>query len=148
MSGNIRIRKAAASDYPALAELSIQLGYQDLPENIKNRLEELLIREDDHIVFAAELDNSVVVPGFNGYLYRLFYMDTACEIGEIVVDEVHCKLGIGKELMAAIEKWAVEKGCNRVSLRSNIIRKGAHQFYQNLGFDLVKTQYCFIKEVN
>lgn len=70
-----------------------------------------------------------------------------CEIGGLVVDDNYRRMGIGKRLMESIENWAAEKECDKVSLRSGSSRKEAHQFYKDIGFDLIKTQYRFIKEI-
>ncbi len=47
--------------------------------------------------------------------------------------------------MERAEHWAREKGLRSIFLRSNIIRKDAHTFYQALGYSVVKTQYAFRK---
>jgi len=47
--------------------------------------------------------------------------------------------------MARAEAWAQEQDCQAVSLRSNVKRQGAHDFYQALGYSIVKTQHAFRK---
>jgi len=59
-----------------------------------------------------------------------------CEIGGLVVEANYKRMEIGSRLMESIENWATEKGCNKVSLRSGSNRKKAHQFYEDIGFDL------------
>jgi len=49
--------------------------------------------------------------------------------------------------MLAVEAWAKEQDCSIVSLRSNIIRKEAHAFYKNIGYDLIKESYTFRKKL-
>jgi GNAT superfamily N-acetyltransferase len=69
------------------------------------------------------------------------------EVAGLVVDKDCRGQGVGKELMKAVEGWAKEKDCVIVSLRSNIIRKEAHTFYKNIGYEIVKEQYTFRKKI-
>ncbi len=146
MEREISIRKAVLDDYSDLARLTLQLGYQEEPAKVKDRLNDLLTNHDDHVIFVAEVDNQIV-GWVHGFFYLLFYAETMCEIGGLVVDENYRRKGIAKKLMKSIEDWAVEKGCNKVSLRSGSDRKNAHQFYKDIGFDFIKTQYRFIKDI-
>ncbi len=67
-------------------------------------------------------------------------METVAEISGLIVDEgVRC-CGIGKMLIAAAEEWARRVGCRVISVRSNVKRNRAHQFYTNNGYEHVKTQ--------
>jgi hypothetical protein len=45
--------------------------------------------------------------------------------------------------MRAAERWARERGCAQVRVRSRVSREGAHQFYVRLGYAKEKTQYTF-----
>lgn len=71
--------------------------------------------------------------------------DPHAEIGGLVVDERHRDAGIGRLLLEQAEAWARAKGCGTIRLRSNIIRKEAHQFYLNVGYSNNKTQHAFAK---
>ena len=55
--------------------------------------------------------------------------------------------GIGKVLVARVEKWAREKELTCVTLRSNVIREPAHKFYKTLGYKIIKTQHAFRKNL-
>jgi GNAT superfamily N-acetyltransferase len=46
-----------------------------------------------------------------------------------------------------VEAWARERGAVELNLRSNIVRDGAHKFYQHLGFEVQKTQHKFRKKL-
>jgi len=67
------------------------------------------------------------------------------EIGGLVVDEARRGSGVGKLLMQHAEDWARSKRLEAVYLRSNVIRKDAHRFYERLGYKNIKTQYAFSK---
>jgi GNAT superfamily N-acetyltransferase len=50
-------------------------------------------------------------------------------------------------LLQEAEKWAKRTGCQGMSVRSNVIRERAHQFYEKHGYEHYKTQKAFRKEV-
>jgi GNAT superfamily N-acetyltransferase len=67
------------------------------------------------------------------------------EIGGLVVDKDQRGQGVGKALMAEAESWASGRGIREIRLRSNILREQAHQFYQAIGYEIIKTQLTFRK---
>ena len=48
-------------------------------------------------------------------------------------------------VIAAAEDWARKRGCKGMSVRSNVIRERAHQFYLRNGYEHFKTQKSFRK---
>jgi GNAT superfamily N-acetyltransferase len=63
------------------------------------------------------------------------------------VDEQIRSRGVGRLLLEAADRWARSKGCNAISVRSNVIRERAHQFYARNGFEHVKTQKFLFKTI-
>ena len=47
--------------------------------------------------------------------------------------------------MEQIEEWAKAQGCPIIRLSSSATRTGAHRFYEQLGYENIKTQYSFAK---
>lgn len=146
MGESFRIREARVEDYHQLTELTKQLGYTISPNVLCDQLKEVLVH-DEHRVFVAELVDGNVVGWVHSYIYRLFYANLMIEIGGLVVEENYRNLGIGRKLMEQVEKWAKQWGCSTVSLRSNVIRKEAHVFYETIGYRRVKEQITFRKEL-
>jgi len=144
MTNPIEIRKAHPEDAFALADLALQLGYKEEAGKVRDRL--LLLLSKGHVVFVAEA-GAKIVGWVHGYLFSLLYQEPMGEIAALVVEKDYRKRGIGRLLVRAFEQWAKEKGCNGVFLRSNIKRVEAHKFYQAIGYDLVKTQHIFRKEL-
>jgi GNAT superfamily N-acetyltransferase len=122
------------------------LGYPAAAEEVLARLQRLL-EDNEHAVFVAELPGGRVVGWVHGYIYKLFYSELITEVAGLVVDKDCRGQGVGKVLMTAVEGWAKEKDCVIVSLRSNIIRKEAHAFYKNIGYEIVKEQYTIRKKI-
>ncbi len=141
-----KIRQANTDDVASISSLCLQLGYPTAEADVLMRLQ-VLLSDNEHRVFIAEQPGGQIAGWVHVFIYKLFYYDFMAEVAGLVVDKYCRGQGIGRELMAAVECWAKEKGCEEVSLRSNIIRKEAHTFYQNIGYDLVKEQYTFRKRL-
>jgi GNAT superfamily N-acetyltransferase len=140
----LRIRAAVPEDAEKIAALSTQLGYPSSADQVRNRLAR--IRKDvEHAVLVVELPGRPIVGWVHVCVSHLVESDPEAELGGLVVDEAHRGSGAGRLLMESAEEWARGKGLRSVYLRSNIIRKGAHEFYKRLGYHVVKTQYAFRK---
>ena len=141
----IAFRSAHASDAPNLLGLVEQLGYPSALEALRARLELVLLR-DDHAVFVAEEDGALL-----GWIHVLAFDSLATErcalVGGLVVDAGRRRSGIGRELVVLAEDWARARGLGVLRLRSRETRTGAHRFYERLGFELVKRQLQFKKEL-
>jgi GNAT superfamily N-acetyltransferase len=147
MTAVVTIRAAKAEDAPAMAGLCGQLGYPSATDEVGRRLAVLLARPD-HAVFVAEREGVGVVGWVHVYLSPLLERDLQSEIGGLVVDEAHRGLGAGRVLMAQAERWTAEHGGHAVRLRSNVIRKEAHEFYRRLGYEDIKTSHTFHKPID
>ena len=141
----VTIRAARAADAGEIAQHT-QLGYDLKEADAADRLSRLLFWDDQQF-FVADLDGRAV-----GWVHVVFaeYVDSEAfvVIGGLVDDRNHRRLGIGGALMNRAEVWAKERGCSMVRLSSSATRKPAHQFYENLGYVNIKTQYSFIKPLD
>ena len=139
------IRDAQISDAATLAALAGELGYPTTPAEMEHRLG-VLCSDPRHKIFVAERD------GLMGWIH-VALIDTLesesfAEIRGLVVTEVHRGSGIGAQLVAAAEQWANIKKCNRIRVRTNIVRVEAHAFYKKLGYESKKTQDVFDKSLS
>src|SRR5487761_466470 len=142
----ITIRVAQLSDAPRLAPLAGQLGYPSTPEQVTARLRGIF-SDSEHTVFVAEQRNGEIAGYVDVFLFRTAASDVRAEIAGLVVEEKSRSQNIGRMLMARAEDWARERGCSECGLRSNVIREGAHRFYENLGYRVNKTQTSFRKRL-
>jgi GNAT superfamily N-acetyltransferase len=145
-SSRITIREARISDAPNLAPLATQLGYESTPEEVAERLPGIFA-DSEHIIFVAELKGGELAGYVDTFLFRTVASNVRAEIAGLVVEEKSRSHNIGRMLMARAEDWAREKGCSECGLRSNVIREGAHRFYENLGYRVNKTQKSFRKKL-
>jgi GNAT superfamily N-acetyltransferase len=138
----VNIRRAVIDDAAAVAKLSETLGYPVTTEEIGQRLERLLKR-DDQVVFVAETDE--IAGWTHAAEQEILELDRFCEIWGLVVGEKYRRSGIGRQLIEAAEQWARSRGLTRVMLRSNIVRAESHPFYERIGYTRYKTQHAYRK---
>lgn len=141
----ITIRAMEAGDAAQISRLCDALGYPTTSDAVARRFSVLSCSTGD-VVFVA-IDGGVVVGWAHACLSVLLETDPFVEIGGIVVAEAARRRGVGRLLMSAAEQWAVSLGCVEVRLRSNVVREGAHRFYEQLGYQRLKTQYTFAKRI-
>ena len=150
----VKVRKASEADIPeirSIAHLGIDEcvntssgdlihidSYFENDEYVKTAMD-----NDKCIVFVAESENKIVgwTIGFiqsqptNAPFFREFkraYLDTID-----VIKEERGK-GIGKKLIEEVEKWAKEKGLNKVVLEVYKENNNARILYENLGYETIK----------
>lgn len=140
----VRIRNASESDAARIAELSSQLGYPSTTEDILRRIRSL-VPAANHALMVAETPAGGVIGWVHVSVNPLIESDVRAEINGLVVAKGHRSLGAGRVLLEEAERWARDRGCRTVSLRSNVIRDRAHRFYERLGYEHYKTQKAFRK---
>jgi GNAT superfamily N-acetyltransferase len=65
---------------------------------------------------------------------------------DLVTDEAHRSRGLDEELYSFVERWAGDRGCETVTLSSNLERSDAHRFYEErLGME--RARYVFKRDL-
>lgn len=141
---HFRVRPAKPCDAERIAELCRQLGYPSSPKEAELRLTRSLA-DRGSAVWVAERRKGDVVGWVQVAIRPLVIADRHAEIEGLVVDVDHRCMGVGRLLVKEAELWARKKGCGVVSLRSNVVRKEARPFYEELGYSVIKTQWTFRK---
>jgi uncharacterized protein YbbK (DUF523 family)/GNAT superfamily N-acetyltransferase len=140
------VRRARLGDCGALARLAGQLGYPCEEGDVRRRIQKYFAR-DDMAVIVAELGGEVV--GWTSVeATPYFYLETCAELSGFVVDEGCRDRGIGRLIMAEAEAWAASRGLKLIRLRTNVVREGAHRFYERLGFERTKTSHTYSKRLD
>lgn len=126
--------------------LCAQLGYPATLEQIERRLPRLLGHPGQGMLGAESAAGQLV-----GWLHVqtrvVFESDPFAEICGLVVDESVRGQGAGGHLVAAAERWAAANGHTVIRVRSNVVRLATHQFYQNHGYTILKSQISFTKSL-
>jgi len=138
----MHVREARAQDVGALAELATQLGYPSHPEEVLHRLR-CVVPERSRVLVAVV--DACVVGWVHVSLYPTLVTDGAAQIHGLVVDQKWRDRGIGRALLEAAESWALDRACRTMLVRSNVIRREAHDFYRHLGYQQGKTSVTFAK---
>ena len=140
----IKIRRAKSSDAAQIAELCDQLGYPAKPAEIAQRLRKIK-PPSQHAVLVAEWPEQKVIGWLHVSVSPLVEVELRAEVNGLVVDNHERSSGTGALLLRAAEQWARSRGCKNMSVRSNVIRERAHQFYLRHGYEHYKTQKAFRK---
>jgi GNAT superfamily N-acetyltransferase len=138
------IRPARAEDAERIAVLCGQLGYPASHEQVRCRLDQIQ-QDDEQAVYVAQRPDGRMIGWVQIFVRHLLVVARHAELGGLVVDEDHRDGGVGRLLMEQAERWAREKKCESVYVRSNVVRERAHRFYERLGYANVKTSLTFHK---
>ena len=141
----IAVRAMEPGDATAVAALCGTLGDEATAADVVTRFTSLASSSRDSMFVAS--DDGMVVGWIHAFVSMLIESDPFVEIGGLVVSESVQRRGVGRLLMAEAEAWALAHGCREVRLRSNIVRAGAHRFYESIGYRTLKTQYTFAKTI-
>ena len=127
----IAFREARSSDEDAVSALVARFSSPAVidPAVLQQTWKKKIGEVDSHIV-VAESDGRVV--GYvSAYVHATLYADKPVAwIDEIFVSEDARNLGIGRGLMAEIDRWARGRGCRLIALAS----RDAGEFYKALGY--------------
>ncbi|MGU3469755.1 GNAT family N-acetyltransferase [Paenibacillus sp. D51F] len=135
MSNPIELRGAMPADASSLAELLLELTGTDTdPAALAERLDNMAGNDGIRVAVASDGERLVgtamgilcpdLVGGLRPYL-----------LIENVVVSAHCRGGgVGKKLMADLERFANAHQCTYMILVSGAHRSEAHAFYESVGF--------------
>ena len=140
------IRKANISDLPVLTALALKLWPDNGPEELAAELTEIMSSRKAAFFLAeggmgfaqCQLRNDYVEGTESspvGYLEGIF------------VEETHRGRGIARQLLAACENWAREKGCREFASDCELDNEGSLAFHLNMGFQEVSRIICFTNKL-
>ena len=133
-------------DAGAVANLTSQLGYPATEADITRRYALIHDRSDGRLIVALDV-NAVVVGWIHVQALSMLEADQRAEIWGLIVADTVRGSGVGRLLVEAAEEWAVKRGLDIMGVRSNTLRVEAHAFYEHLGYEVVKTQKAFRKNL-
>jgi ribosomal protein S18 acetylase RimI-like enzyme len=92
-----------------------------------------MISDNDFKMVGAFLDEKIV--GITGYwTLRMLYCGRYIQLSSFIVDESQRGMGIGKKILAEIEKIGKELGCEKIVLDSFTENKKSHSLYYREDF--------------
>lgn len=142
----MKIRKATTTDAGEIARLTAQLGYPGEVETIADRIGRINQDQDSLLLVAEASDSHERLKGW----IQVSVSDTIesgfrAEILGLIVCEQFRKEGVGTRLALEVEKWAKQKGIDKMIVRSNLQRTDSHAFYPKIGYSKVKEQAIYRK---
>lgn len=143
------IRQATEQDAEHLVSLLAQMGYSMSLASMKQRI--IAHNTKNHKLMLAIKDDKIA--GLIAFgCYEHFRLEgCCCHIDTLVVDKEYRGCGIGKQLMAVAEQFAINQGAKTMELLTANHRKatGTHAFYESLGYkDHAQWDYTyFAKEI-
>jgi (aminoalkyl)phosphonate N-acetyltransferase len=138
------IRPIAAADAAAAAFLCGELGYPVSASVLEQRIRTIAVLPG-HAVLVACLEDGRVAGWIDVSITHHLPAEPYGEIGGLVVSEDVRGQGIGRELLAAAERWISERGIGQALVRSRVVRERAHRFYLREGYSHTKTTAVFVK---
>ncbi|MCU0605150.1 MAG: GNAT family N-acetyltransferase [Desulfobacterales bacterium] len=136
----VRIRPAGIQDLEELVELlrrlfSIEADFEVNASRQRRGLSMLLDGGGEHrILFAAEAGGRVVGMASAQTLISTAEGGFAALVEDVVVAESFRGRGIGRMLVAAIERWAADRGVTRLQLLADRANAPALRFYDKQGW--------------
>ncbi len=140
------LRGMADADLERVAVLSDQLGYPIELATLRENVARVRERTDHGLFVAADPELGVV--GWT-HVHAVHTIDAGswAEIASFVVDAACRRRGVGRTLMEVVERWARDRGFDRLRVRSNVLRDESHRFYLGVGLERLKTQHVYQKSL-
>ena len=134
----VRLRQATAADAPRIAALLTEEGYPAGPSDIVARLVPF---EPPSAVVVAEAAGEVL--GFVAFhvMPRFEHPDRIARVLALVVDQGVRERGIGRLLLAEVDRIARDGGAAFVEVTAGHHRPDARRLYESLGYDAGVTSY-------
>lgn len=135
---NAVIRRAGAEDIPALVGL-LRLLFNIEKDFVFNAAKQerglrLLLASPKAAVFAAEQDSQVIGMCTGQLLISTAQGGLSALIEDVAVLPTWQGKGVGRQLTATAEAWAVSQGASRFQLLADRNNAPALAFYQKTGF--------------
>lgn len=144
----LTIGPAVVAEAEALAELLTQLGYPSSPDEVRQRLGSWAADPLSSVLVARDGAKPLGCVAVHARPY--FERDGRwARIQALVVHATGRRRGIGRALVAAAERQALDWNCQVIEVTSSRRRADAHAFYPELGYvDQSERSGRFLKELS
>lgn len=143
------IRRALPEDARSLAELAVQMWSRHTVEDLEAEFCEAL--QDPNDTFFLKFSGDVPV-AFAECGLRFDYVEgtKTSPVGYlegIFVSDGFRRKGIARDLLAACEQWAREKGCAEFASDCELANEESLRFHLSVGFEEANRIICFRKSL-
>lgn len=143
------MRKATFNDLKDLVSLALELWPEHSAQDLTAEFIEILAKEDAAFFLAYEGGAPI---GFSQCQLRHDYVEGARSspvgyLEGIFVSGSYRRQGIAKQLLAACESWAKEKGCGEFASDCGLGNDESLRFHLSVGFEEAGRIICFTKQL-
>ena len=143
------IKHAEIKDLPMITELACKLWPDTTVEEMCAEMGEILAKTDSAFFLAYVEDVPI---GFAQCQLRYDYVEgtDSSPVGYlegIYVEESCRRKGLARELLAACENWARERGCREFASDCELTNSQSLRFHLGLGFEEANRIICFTKKL-
>jgi GNAT superfamily N-acetyltransferase len=140
------VRPLGAGDVQAIVELIAQLGYERTGEEVRRWIASVEGCPETQMAIVACVGDEVA-GWIEVSIQSRLQSGPFALIGGLVVRDGRRGQGIGGRLCEQAERWARERGVNKIRVTSRSSREDAHRFYAREGYRQTKTSVVFEKSV-
>lgn len=134
------VRHATDADAQDIARLIGQLGYPFDASDAPRRLAKMATGGRAVVLLAEQ--NGHVVGLITSHLLSVINREyDVAWLTTLVIEKTVRGSGVGRTLVQAVEQFAREAGCERLTVTTHLHRADAHAFYEKLGFELTGRRY-------
>ena len=130
------IKKLCIDEIPELIGLYSQLVPDETNRpQVSQEIYRSILDNDDYLVLVAK-ESEKIVGTVTAICCKSLSLSGKCflVVEDVVVEEGHKGKGIGRRLFEELDKIAHAKNCAYSILVSSGFRKGAHAFYEKMGY--------------
>ncbi len=143
---SVVIQRCGPADFEGIFGLLRQLWpAKELERETLRQIFAQAVVAKSRVLLHAQAGEEIVGFGSMTLKMHLWHAGLIAWVDELVIDEHHRGEGIGKLLLDHLLAAARERGCRAMELDSAFHRKGAHAFYDQMGFE--KRAYLFSKRL-
>jgi GNAT superfamily N-acetyltransferase len=142
MSPPVRIRPPRPDDAARLADLSGELGYPASAAGLATHLQQVHGREDHYVRIAVD-DQDRPIGWIHAHETMALESGAWGEIMGLVVGTGARRRGVASALVQDVEAWVQARGLQVIKVRSNAARAESHPFYEQLGYERIKSQHVY-----
>jgi N-acetylglutamate synthase-like GNAT family acetyltransferase len=135
----LNIRRIVKEDVDQLSELYKSLGYSISKQQLRARVEKLILSKE-HALYLAELPDGELAGWIHAYMGVTLYIDPVIFVRELIVDRDMRYIGAEHALLQVVEQWAREQACSAIFLWSETLQQKDPQFYHGFGYSLQPSQ--------